>query len=287
MFDETTLQEWIDAIDEHVLHLLAAVGVAAPPVNALQVARACGCAVAVDGRQRERGRCVRLQGSRGATIVLRPEPRRERTQWSIAHELGESQLADLATAAHCDPRELTSAVREWIANQFANRLLLPTDWFTAHGQQTRWNLLELKRIFGSASHELIARRMLETRSNLMITVLDQGKITWRSGRGIRVPTRLLPAEKGAWQLAHQSGSPASQVGRAVSAQAWPIHESHWRREIIVTELPEPDADSYYEIEEEGAPGAAIPPPSLPPGESREIGEQDLCKIGFAHQIFDP
>ena len=49
-----------------------------------------------------------------------------------------------------------------MANNLAGRLLLPTAWFVADAAAENWDLIALKHRYATASHELIARRMLES-----------------------------------------------------------------------------------------------------------------------------
>ena len=53
-----------------------------------------------------------------------------RLQWAIAHELGEQRAAESCSQLGIDPLA-ARALLESIANQLANRLLLPSDWFAA------------------------------------------------------------------------------------------------------------------------------------------------------------
>jgi hypothetical protein len=282
MLDEMLQRELDRAIDEHVSNLLNAVGMTQPPVDAVQIAAACNCTVAIDRRQHNRGRCVRLPGGAAATIVVRPEPRHERTQWSVAHELGESHLGQLLRAAAMDERELTSCQREWIANRFANRLLLPTDWFMHAGQRCAWDLFQLKTLFTTASHELIARRNLDAPTSILITVIDHGQIHWRSGNQPNVPRGLLPDERTAWQQAHQSGRVVNVDGQWGQVRAWPVHETGWRREIVRVDLESIFDDEAMFDESETSTARVLSFRA----DVAELTEQRFCRIGFANELFD-
>src|SRR5215207_488499 len=93
MLPELTQDEFSAALDGVAAGVLAQAVETAPPVDALSLARTLGLAVAWDERQAGRGRTARLSGRPGAanqgSILLRPDPRRERLQWAIAHEIGE------------------------------------------------------------------------------------------------------------------------------------------------------------------------------------------------------
>ena len=166
--------------------------------------------------------------------MLRPEPRRERRQWAIAHEIGEHLASRVFALLGVDPGEAPANVREQVANQVAGRLLLPTEQFLADARACDWNLCELKQRYDTASHELIARRMLDFSIPLIVTIFDHARITWRrSNLPGRVP-RLTAWEERCWRQAHETGLPQVATERGSSVQAWPVHEPDWKREILRT-----------------------------------------------------
>lgn len=239
MLDLLATEDWSAALDATVTLALARAGVREPPVDAVAVARGLGLDVALDRGQAGRARYVELAataGSRRGSILVRPEPRRERTQWSVAHEIGERLAGNVFRRLGVDPTEAGPLARERLANAFAARLLLPSVWFRRDGRQWGWDLLALKTRYPTASHELIARRMLDGEDPVVLTVFDQGRLTWRrSNRGTTVP-RLSPREAACWATARDRGEPALEIGRDETIRAWPIHEPDWRREILRREL---------------------------------------------------
>ncbi len=239
MLGELTQEEFSATLDDIVGELLERGAIVEPPVNALQLAERLGLTVAWDTRQAGRGRLVRLSTPRGGeaqpSIFVRPDPRRERLQWAVAHEIGETQAWQVFDRLGIDPREAQPAARESVANQLASRLLLPCDWFGWAAREADWDLLVLKQQFATASHELIARRMLDFPPRVIVTVMDQGRRTFRRGNlGGRVPP-MLPAEQAAWGIAQQHGEIADQTDDLARVRVWPIHEAQWRREILRTD----------------------------------------------------
>jgi hypothetical protein len=177
------------------------------------------------------------------TIYLADEPRSERRQWAVAHELGETQAFRVFAALGVDPRDAAPAAREAVANRLAGCLLLPRDWFLDTGRVCDWDLFELKRDFATASHELIARRMLEMPPPVVITVWDNGQRSWRrSNVAGRVPS-VSPCEADCRQAAFELRSPtrgdSGELPDGVAdVRAWPVHEGEWKREIVRLELGE-------------------------------------------------
>jgi len=238
MVPELTCEELAGALDEVARWVLAAGGVAQPPVDAMALADALGIHVARDDRQPGRARCVRLGGRSRAigrpTILLRREPRPERRHWAVAHEIGEHVAHRVFARLGVDPREVPPDGRERVANSLAGRILLPSDWFVEDARRCDWDLFELKARYRTASHELVARRMLDLDVPVIVTLFDQGRLTWRRSN---VPGRVPPLaadESACWQAAHVGGHPERRQSGLVLSQVWPIHEPTWRREILRT-----------------------------------------------------
>lgn len=240
MFSDVVPEELVSVLDERVGKVLAQAGIIRPPVDALQVAAAVGMVVALDERQAGRARRVRLRGT--SSILIRSEPRPERRQWSVAHEVGEQLVHEVFARLGIDGRAAVAGAREKIANALANRLLLPSPWFLADAKGCDWDLFALKSRYRTASHELVARRMLDFPPPVIISLFDQGRLTWRkSNQPGRVPVPS-PAERTCWLKVHERQS-ISQIRQGpVSIHAWAIHEPGWKREILRTVVAEEAAN---------------------------------------------
>lgn len=233
------------AVESVAVDLLREAGVVEPPIDALAVARRLGMVLLRDGRAETRARLVRLrtQASGRDAIYLADEPRPERRQWAVAHELGELAAARVFALLGVDPIDAAQSAREDVANRLASCLLLPGNWFGADGAACDWDLLQLKAIYVSASHELIARRMLNQRPPIVVTLLDQGEPRWRRSNCFERPPRISESEWAAWRGAHElglvQGCSAASLPRGVAeVTAWPVHEPGWKREILRTAVAE-------------------------------------------------
>lgn len=239
MLAELTREEIDAGLDAVVDEVLTAAGVEGPPVDAIAVAGRLGLSVVRDDTQHGRARYARLRGIGGRpprpTILLRDDPRSERRQWAVAHEIGEHHAARIFEHWGVDPRE-APALREQAANRFAARLLLPEAWFFPTATECDWDLLALKERFSTASHELIARRMLDRpEPPVIVTILDHDRVTFRRGNtGGRTPP-LSPVERTCQRSAHRTGEPCRGDDPTHITTAWPIHEPGWPREILRTE----------------------------------------------------
>jgi len=240
MFSVLTAEELAGALDTVAQTALEAAGAKGPPVDAFHLAEALGMVVAWDEQQEVRGRYVRLVSSWSArprpTVLLRPDARPERRHWALAHEIGEHLAWQVFDRLAVELVETGRAAREMIANQLAGRLLVPTGWFRGDAAECDWDLAALKTRYATASHEVLARRMLDAGPPAVITVFDQGEVFWRrSNVPGRVP-RLAETELRCWQACHQENRAVRLEQDEFTVRAWPVHEDFWRREILRTEI---------------------------------------------------
>ncbi len=240
MLPEVAIEDLAAALDRVAAEILELTSVSEPPVDAVIVARRLGLSVAWDDRQSGRARLVKLaevRGNQSPAILIKHDPRFERIQWAVAHEIGEAcaerAFAELAIDAHEAPRQ----AREAVANGIANRLLLPTAWLAVDGPECDWDLVAIKERYATASNELIARRMLDFPTPVIVSVYDQDRLTWRrSNAGYRVP-KPIPIEIAARRRAHEVAHFVVDDGPP-RIRTWPIHEPEWQREIVRVELGE-------------------------------------------------
>jgi hypothetical protein len=247
MLSEIPDEELAAAVDVCASEVLWEAGVTEPPVDPLAVAEALSLAVARDHSMPYRGRFVRLaereeSGGGQATIVVGQAERPEREQWAVAHEVGESVAYRVFERLGVSFDEALPTARELVANRLASSLLLPRRWFASDGRELDWDLISLKDRYDTASHELIARRMLEMRPPIVISVCDLGRVHWRRSNVSTRPPCMLPEEKAVWQEVHDTGLPAEAILDAESGlelvRCWPIHEPGWKREILRSEVAE-------------------------------------------------
>jgi IrrE N-terminal-like domain len=248
MLPEIPLEELAATLDAAAARLVATAGIDEPPVDVTIVAHALGIAVATDDRQPGRARYVRLAGFAGAApqsaILLRSEPRVERRQWAVAHEIGEQTAHEVFSRLGVDPRVAPPAARETVANQLAVRLLLPRDWFFPDAIVCAWDVFSLKRRYATASHELLARRMLDYSLPVLISVYDHGGLSFRRGNAAGRAPPPSALERACRAATHASGAPRRDRDAVQSVQAWPIHEPDWKREIVRVEWVENFSDDF-------------------------------------------
>jgi Zn-dependent peptidase ImmA (M78 family) len=242
MHPDISDNEFAATLDACARDALWQADIVAPPVDARLLATRLGLVVADHDRFPGRAHFVRLAAacervSAQPTIVVGHSERPERAQWAIAHEIGESLAHEVFTRLGVLPQEVAPTSRELVANRLASCLLLPRRWFAADGADCDWDLFELKNRYATASHELIARRMLEMAPPIAITLCDLGRVVWRkSNTASRLPP-LVPEERNAWQRSHATARPCDRLLDPLESgleriRCWPVHEPHWKREIL-------------------------------------------------------
>src|SRR5262249_10468625 len=223
MLDDVPREEMLAVIDRIVEDLLQAAGIMAPPVDAITLAqRHLGMVVCLDGGQPQRGRAQRGAGRRH--IFLRPEPTEERHQWTVAHEIGEHLKPSLLQRLGIEPQQTRAMAGESLANLFAYHLLAPHCWFAADARHLGFGVPELKNRYRTASHEVLAWRLLDLPEPCVITILDNDHVHRRRSNAWLVRRRLEPAEEKCQRYIHYYSRPCVVQDEGWSVQGWPVHQ---------------------------------------------------------------
>jgi hypothetical protein len=231
MREDLSREEVVEVVDRVIADLLQAAGVEQPPVDAIALAqRHLKMVVCLDNRQEQRGRAQRAAGRK--QIFLRPEPTEERHQWTVAHEIGEHLKAGVMERLGADPEQTRAMAGESLANLFAHRLLTPTEWFADDARQLKYEIPQLKRRYATASHEVIAKRLLDLPQPCIVTIVDNDHIHFRRGVGIRASKELAPPERECQEYVHHYSRPRVVQAEGWTVQGWPVHQTDWKREIL-------------------------------------------------------
>ena len=232
MFVQTDQLQACDAVIQDFLDFAQ---VTNPPIDALQIAQKLDIQLLWDAAQHGRGRLLRQDGRE--TILLRPDERPERLQWAAAHELGEAVAWKVFQSAGLEFDEIRPQQREQLANVFAARFLLPSPWFERFADELDEDLMLLKQRFLTASHELVAWRLLDRSTPRIISIWDDGQLTRRRSN---LPGRLPPvgpAERRFRDELLAQDQPQLDSQTAGRQRGWKLHESQVRREILLGDVP--------------------------------------------------
>jgi hypothetical protein len=229
MGDELTPEEVHDAVDRAVAGLLERAGLIEPPVDALALARRhLGLAVQPDGPPRGGAR----RPATARQSALRAAPTEEQEQWSAARAIGEHLKPDLLSRLGLPAGSTRGLAGVSLPNLFAGRLLVPTAWFAADARALGFDLLELKQRYRTASHEVLAWRMVDLPDACIVTVVDDGRVHRRRGNAWRVRKELSAAERACQRLVHEHGRPHALRQGGWSVQGWPVPRAGGSREIL-------------------------------------------------------
>jgi Zn-dependent peptidase ImmA (M78 family) len=218
-------------LDAFVDDLLRRAGVTEPPVDAIQLAQGhLGMVVCLDRRQTSRGRAQRTGGR--PQIFLKPEPTEERHQWTVAHEIGEHLKVPLLERLGIDPHETRAMAGESLANLLAHHLLVPACWFASDAPQLGYDVLELKQRYRTASHEVLALRLLDLPEPVIITIVDNDHVSRRRSNAWRVSKQLEPVEQRCQRYVNHYSRPKVLREDGWTVHGWPVHQADWKREIL-------------------------------------------------------
>ena len=231
MNEDLQRDEVADTVERAVEELLQAAAIDGPPVDAIGLAqRHLGMVICLDRRQPQRGRAQRAGGRQ--QIYLRPEPTEERHQWTVAHEIGEHLKPALLQRLGIEPEQTRPMMGESLANLFAYRLLVPGCWFAADAPNLDYDLLQLKQRYRTASHEVIAWRMLDLPEPCTITIVDNDHISRRRSNAWQVRRKLEALEQECQRYVHYYSRPRLLQEGGWTVQGWPVHQADWKREIL-------------------------------------------------------
>ncbi len=203
----------------------------APPVDAFVLAKALNLSVHIDSDLGTRGYSRRRWGIEAIMVGSKNPGKSERKHFTIAHEIGEVLLAG----------KVGQGFIEDASNLMAVSLLLPRNWFHKDAEALDFDLAALKRRYSTASHEVIAYRMLDVKP-LIITIFDNGKLYRRKGSYPTRIRRICPLEMECMKAVSDSAEQVLLEDDEISVTGWPVFRENWKRVILKTELKDTNPD---------------------------------------------
>ncbi len=231
MNEDLSREDVVSAIDQLVEELLSTAGVIRPPIDTVALAqRQLGLQVCLDRRQDQAGKPKRTRGSQ--QIFLSADQSPEQQQWTVAQAIGDHLKPQLLQRLGFPPDQRPALMGESLPNLLAQHLLVPRDWLQHEARSCDFDLLELKRRFPTASHEVIAWRLLDLSEPCIITVVDNDHIHRRRSNAYRVRKELSEPEKECQRYVSRYSRPTVLRDQGWTVQGWPIHQADWKREIL-------------------------------------------------------
>ena len=93
---------------------------------------------------------------------------------------------DLLRRLGFDPGFRVGLSGESLPDLFAHRLLTPGAWFADDARGCDWDVLELKRLYATAGHEVVAWRLLDLPTPCVITVVENDHVHRRRSNAWRI-----------------------------------------------------------------------------------------------------
>lgn len=228
MIEELPREDVLHGVDRAVEELLAAAGVEGPPVDALALARHLGLEVRVEEGAPPRGRSRRAADNE---IVLHPGLSEEQRHAAAARAAGDHVKSSLLARLGFDPGQRPTAGAS-LPGLFADRLLVPTAWFRSDAPSSGYDLAELKSRYRTASHELIAWRLLDLPAPCIVTVVDDDKVHRRRSNAWRVKKELDPVEQQCQRHVARHGGPHELRANGWTVRGWPVPCAGWTRVVL-------------------------------------------------------
>jgi hypothetical protein len=150
----------------------------------------------------------------------------------VAHEIGEHLKPMLLRRLGVGPEQTRMMTGESLSNLFAYHLLVPACWFPEDVATWNYDLPALKERYATASHEVLAWRLLDLPEPCVITILDNNAVHRRRSNGWKVRRQLEPAEEECSRYVHHYGRPRVVQKDGWTVHGWPIHQLDWKREIL-------------------------------------------------------
>jgi hypothetical protein len=224
--EDLSREDVVQCVDRAVDELLAEAGVAGPPVDAVGLATNH---LKLDLEARRRGRGRRADEDEG---FARGPASEEQRQWAAAQAVGDHFKPVLLERLGFEPGERVAMPGESLSGLFARHLLVPAAWFAADARACDCDLLQLKDRYRTASHELIAFRLLDLPEPCIITIIDDDRVHRRRSNAWPVKKRLEPAEAECHRAVTRDGKPHAVRSGAWAVWGWPVWQGGRNREVL-------------------------------------------------------
>lgn len=232
---EFTTEELFDAIDRHVLDLLARHGITEPPVDAVGlVQEAFGYTV----REEEEDDGPRQYGDRpkprprGRELVFLPTHSEAARQSLAARGCAKEMIPVVLGKLGVVPGTEQRSAHTQLTGLIAPRLLMPSRWFAAAARKANNDLLRLRETFDPVAYELIALRLLDLEEPCVISVVDDGSVTTRRSNFAQLGKKLTDAEEACAEKVRSTEDPQTVRRGGWTARGWPIPTGPFDRIIL-------------------------------------------------------
>jgi hypothetical protein len=228
--EELSRDDVVQCVDRAVEELLTQARVKAPPVDAIALTRHVGLPTAEKPRQGHAPRANRSPPTTDTTPCAATSE--EQRQWEAAQAIGKHLQPQLLQQLGFVSGEKKPPMGESLSGLFARHLLLPSAWFSADAASFDFELFQLKERYRSATHEMIAFRLLDLPEPCIITLVVDDKVHRRRSNAWPVKKRLEPAEAECLRAVTRDGQPHTLRAGGWTVWGWPLWHGGCNREVL-------------------------------------------------------
>jgi hypothetical protein len=232
--DDLPREELVAAIERVVGGVLAAAGVAGPPVDAVGLARThFGLSVVFDDTLRPGPRRRAADG----VVRLQPGLSPERQQEAAARAIGDRLREEVLRELRLEPADARGLAGASLTNQIARCLLVPGGWFRKDARAMGFDVARLAERYGSAGVELVALRLLDLEEPCVVSLVTAGGVTFRRSNGPRAGRGLVPAEVRCRDEVLRDDEERTVRADGWTVRGWPVGPGR----VVLRSVYEPEA----------------------------------------------
>lgn len=227
-----------EACDRLIAGLLERAGVAGPPVDALKIAEEhLGIPVEMAEEDDEEGHGRPRQRRTGAGVSLNPRMTEDQRQSVAAAAIARDLLPDLLRKLGVMPGSESKQAAAGFRGLLASRLLVPARFLRAAVRSCGFDLMALKSVLSTASHEAIALRLLDLEEPCVIAIVDDGVVATRRSNSVPADKKLLAEEEKCVNQVTARDLPHKVRGNGWTVHGWPIPDRPFRR-VVLRSVPD-------------------------------------------------
>ncbi len=238
---EFSQEELVEIIDRMIAGMMERAGITTGSVDALALAdHHLGIPIEVvePAEEDESGkRRPRSRGANAGTITLTTDMSEEQRQRVAADGIARLLLPDICKKVGMMLGSESKQFVTFVRGLVIPRVLIPTRAFRSALRECRYDVPALKRIFATASMEMIALRFLDLDETCVVSIVDDGVVASRRGNRVAVSRKLEAAEQECVERITELELPHRARKGDWTAHGWPVPDRPFRR-ILLRAVPD-------------------------------------------------
>jgi hypothetical protein len=161
----------------------------------------------------------------------------EQIQKTAADGIGRALLPEIFRKLNVKPGLDDKQLSSHIRGLMIPRLLVPNRLLRMALKECRFDVLALKRVFSTATTEMIALRLLDLDEPCVIAIIDDGIVATRRGNRLAASKKLEAAEQTCLDRIMELDLPQRVRAGEWTVHGWPVPDRPFRR-IILRAVPD-------------------------------------------------